>query len=307
MGFRGLTKNDLRGISKIVVKNMEKNFETQTVNINELDKLKEYSMVVRFEDERGSQYTVGLSPLDEGLFDDTSLTQEQIYLNAEIERDRLGRLRYTRVMFINKGDEYPLDKILLAINKLIDAYRVISDEYWLNRINEDDILFTSQTNSEGDSGGFAYRGMIKAKPDINGEKLKSLITLVTGISPIPTFHLLLLDAKRALDEREHALAIIYSITALESVAKQYFKKMALSKGLSKKMFDNTKLFTLITVLMRLILSKDKLPDALIEDFKKANRLRNDIIHEASLEIDRKDSIAAFETVKKLIEVLGSMT
>jgi hypothetical protein len=92
---------------------------------------------------------------------------------------------------------------------------------------------------------------------------------------------------------------------LESVTKQYFERMALSKGLSRKMFQNTRLFTLVTVLMRLILSKDKLPDTLFEDFKKANRLRNDIIHEASLGDDGNDSIAAFETVRKLIEALGS--
>jgi hypothetical protein len=123
MGFRGLIKNDLRGISKIVVKDMEKNFETQTYNINELDRIKEYSMVVRFEDEMGNQYPVGLSPMDDGLFDESPLMHEQIYLNAEIERDRLGRLRYTRVLFLNEGDEYPLDKILRAMNKLIDVYR----------------------------------------------------------------------------------------------------------------------------------------------------------------------------------------
>jgi hypothetical protein len=209
--------------------------------------------------------------MDDGLFDESPLMHEQIYLNAEIERDRLGRLRYTRVLFLNEGDEYPLDKILRAMNKLIDVYRVISDEYWLNRINEDDILFTSQTNSEGDSGGFVYGGMIKAKPDINDEKLKLLTTLLTRTNSIPTSHFLLLDAKKALDERDHALAIIYSITALESVTKQYFERMALSKGLSRKMFQNTRLFTLVTVLMRLILSKDKLPDTLFEDFKKANR------------------------------------
>jgi hypothetical protein len=72
--------------------------------------------------------------------------------------------------------------------------------------------------------------MIKAKPDISDEELKSLTTLITEPNSIPTFRLLLLDARKALDETSHALAIIYSITALESVARQYFERIAIGSS-----------------------------------------------------------------------------
>jgi len=307
MGFRGLTKSDLTGMSKVVIMNMEGNIEntwrSQKIHISELDRIKEYCLVIRFEDEKGNHYPVGLSPLDDDVSSDTTLLDEQIYLNAEIIRDRLGRLRYTRVTFLDRGNGYPLDKILPAANKLIDAYRVVSDEYWLNRINEDDILFTSQMDSDRQSAGFSYKGIIKAKEDINDEALKLLTTLISKTDPIPSFHLLLLDAKKALDERNHALAIIYSITALESLVRVYCKEIAVHKGLSNEKFENFQLSTLVTVILRMALSKDKLSDTLIKDFVAANKLRNKIIHNASLEVSRSDSLKTFETVLQFIAVL----
>jgi hypothetical protein len=52
----------------------------RTVSVNELNSIKEYSLVVRFEDENGNQYPVGSSPLDNN---DTSLIHEQVFLDAE--------------------------------------------------------------------------------------------------------------------------------------------------------------------------------------------------------------------------------
>jgi hypothetical protein len=54
--------------------------------------------------------------------------------------------------------------------------------------------------------------------------------------------------------------------------------------------------------MRLILSKNELSDVLIENLK-ANQLRNDIIHKASLKVDRNESLRAFETVIQVIALL----
>jgi len=38
-------------------------------------------------------------------FEDNTPTGEMIYLNAEIDKDRLGRLRYTRVTILSDRDE----------------------------------------------------------------------------------------------------------------------------------------------------------------------------------------------------------
>jgi hypothetical protein len=83
-------------------------------------------------------------------FEDNTPTGEMIYLNAEIDKDRLGRLRYTRVTILSDRDESK-GRAITAINKLVDAYRILSQEYWLNRINERDILLTS-TQAGGDFG-----------------------------------------------------------------------------------------------------------------------------------------------------------
>jgi hypothetical protein len=307
MGFRGLIKSDLRGMSRVVLLNAElgihENYVPRIINVNELDRIMDFCLVTRFEDDNGGQYPPGSSPFDNNLSSDTIPPLEQIYLNGEIEKDRLGRLRYTRVTYLNSGDSYPLDKILPTVNKLLDNYRLVSGEYWLNRVYEDDILSTAQWNQDSKSGGSSHRGIVKIKPDIDDDKQKELEDLISITESIPTFHLLLLDAAKAIGERNYSLAIIYSITALESVVKQFCEKSATQKGLSGKTFEKTSLYTLVTVELRAMLTKEELPDTLIEDFKRANQTRNEIIHKAALEVDRGESEKAFETVLQLIEIL----
>jgi hypothetical protein len=120
---------------------------------------------------------------------------------------------------------------------------------------------------------------------------------------VPTFHLLFLDAKKALYERNYSLSIVYGITALESVARQYVEKVCTQKGLSKKTFENIGLSTLVTAILRMIMDKDELPDRLVQNFKEANRKRNEIIHQAALDVERSEALKAFETIRQLIEVL----
>jgi hypothetical protein len=277
-------------------------YQHKLVNMEELAGITDFCYVVHFEDNEGSQYPPGSSPRI--VLSDEISPPAQIYLNGEIEKDKLGRLRYTGITYLTDGEVYPLDKILPAVNKLIDCYRLVSDEYWLDRVIEEDIISTSNIDSRTRSGGFTYRPVIKAKPDIDEEKLRAINDLIGGNRSIPTFQLLLLDARKALDEGNYALSIIYGITALESVVKQYLEKIATQRGLSKKTFGNMGLSTLVTVILRMTLDKMELPDQLINGFKEANKKRNDIIHQAALDTDRNDAVKSLESVNQLVELLA---
>jgi hypothetical protein len=173
MGSRGLINSDLNGISKVALMNVEPdidgNYKRQLINVNELNGIRDFCFVTRFEDNEGGQYPPGSSPFDNNLSSDTIPPLEQICLNGEVEKDRFGRLRYTRVTYLDSGDGYPLDKILPTINKLIDSYRLVSGENWLNRVYENDILSTAQWDPSSRSGGSSYRGIVKSKPDIDDE------------------------------------------------------------------------------------------------------------------------------------------
>jgi hypothetical protein len=45
---------------------------------------------------------------------------------------------------------------------------------------------------------------------------------------------------------------------------------------------------MVTVALRLILNKEEFPNEIIEEFAKANTIRNNIIHEAKTNVSRED-------------------
>lgn len=115
--------------------------------------------------------------------------------------------------------------------------------------------------------------------------------------------------RTALFEEKYALAIVYAITALESFVKQYMEKMANQKNLTEltsKQLQNMNLFNLVTIVLGLTLGKDKLPDNLVKDFIDANRLRNQIIHKAVMNVSKDDAEKAFSVVQRLITILSPL-
>lgn len=97
--------------------------------------------------------------------------------------------------------------------------------------------------------------------------------------------------------------------ALESFVKQYMEKMADQENLTEltsKQLQNMNLFNLVTIVLRLTLGKDKLPDNLVKDFIDANRLRNQIIHKAVMNVSKDDAEKAFSVVQRLITILSPL-
>jgi hypothetical protein len=308
MGYRGIAESDLHDICEVGIVSMEQNGEqaknrSRIVEPDDLSKIGEFCHVIYVKDKNGKMKIAG-SPLPAGNSShENFLTDRAIYFNAEIKKDRLGRLRYTSVEITSSSSDYPFPKVLLAVNKLIDAYRIVSKEYWLGRISEQDILFTTETALDGSSVGATHIGIAKAQPDVSREHIGKLVELITSTYSLSTSHLLMLDAQKALDEENNALCVIYSITALESVTKQYVRKMAKDKGWSEKKFRKLNLATLVNVVLRIVFNKDDLSDGLMKDFVSANALRNRIIHEATISVHKEEANKAFNTVQELINKL----
>jgi hypothetical protein len=309
MRYRGFVDSDLHDICEVGITSLEQSDEqaknrSRLVEPEDLSEIGEFCRVIHVKDKNGKTKIAG-SPLPVGdSSHENFLTDKEIYLNAEIKKDRLGRLRYTRVEITSSSSDYPFPKVLLAVNKLIDAYRIVSKEYWLGRISEQDILFTTETALDGSSVGAAHMGMAKTEPDVNREDINRLVELITSTCPASTSDLLMLDAQKALDEENNALAVVYSITALESVAKQYVRRMAKRKGWSEEKFVKLNLATLVNVILRIVFSKDELSDDLMKNFVSANKLRNKIIHEATISVHKEEANKAFKTAQELINKLA---
>jgi hypothetical protein len=80
--------------------------------------------------------------------------------------------------------------------------------------------------------------------------------------------------------------------------------MAKEKGWSEEKFVKLSLATLVNVVLRIILSKDELSDGLMKDFISANKLRNQISHEATISVHKEEANKAFNTAQELINKLA---
>jgi hypothetical protein len=119
-GYRCLTENDLTNVSEVVIHSQEfastssDGITNKVVSVNDIWNVGEFCRITFFRDKNGKTIDPG--------FKNDSPTGEIIYLNAEIDKDRLGRLRYTRVTILSEDDERQ-GRAIAAINKLVDAYR----------------------------------------------------------------------------------------------------------------------------------------------------------------------------------------
>jgi hypothetical protein len=98
--------------------------------------------------------------------------------------------------------------------------------------------------------------------------------------------------------------VVYSITALESAVKQYVRKIAEEKGWSEEKFVKLNLATLVNVVLRIVFNKHELSDGLMKDFVSANNLRNRIVHEATISVQKEEANKAFNTAQELINKLA---
>jgi hypothetical protein len=301
IGYRGLTEQDLKGVHKLYIVNQESKFEGsryKVINATEISKVTEFCEVVSFEDENGNTWFPDIA--DHSPSNEPKFTGLKIFLNPEVIRDRFGRLRYSRVTVLSDSLETSRARIVSAVNKLIDAYRIASNEYWLFHIREDDILFVISESE------FNYEGLGKVRPDISGQDLDHLRSLLLAKESPSTFYLLFLSAKNAVFEENYSLAIIYAITSIESLVRMYLDKLADEKSLphtTSKRLQNMSLFQLVTVVLRIALPKDELSDELIEEFVKANQLRNKIIHKAVMNITKDSAEKANQMTLNIMNVL----
>ncbi|GEM_PF-3649727 len=288
IGLRGLMESDLKNIWKIKVMLLEDNINGNRINeiaVQDIPKIKEYCVVRVFVKQDGTEFD----------------TSDNILLNAEIPNDRLGRFRYTKVTLTSDTGNNIIERAFAAINKLIDCYRLASGEYWIHRIKKSD-LAVFQANA----GTNSPHPTIKFQADLHGEDLTRFKTSLLRDSPQDTFYNLFMDAQSALEEENYPLAVIYSVTSIESITKLFLNVTASRYELSKNSIDRLlqmHLSELFTVVLRLILTPSDLPDTIITEVSKTNTLRNKIIHEAKFNVSRTEAQQAVNSASRLIGIL----
>ena len=178
--------------------------------------------------------------------------------SAELKRDRYGRLRYSRVVvelpaqdvievelrhkvmigdletqdgfvdlsltqdaIISGYSAVAYDEALAAVNRLIEVYRHVTDQFYVTRIPGEDIFNASVQwyfNGELFGGilqqGFGH-GITMEPPPPTPETLQELQSWLDSTKEVPLPWELFYDAKDRLDRGDDRLAVIDARTALE--------------------------------------------------------------------------------------------
>lgn len=288
LGMCNLLASDLQGYEKVRVMNVENDFEgvrAREISVNEIMAVKEGLMI-------------------EALVKDNMNypTPTWLFLNQEVPYDRFGRFRYTKVTFISENNDDLLQRALSAINKLIVNYRAYTNHFWVAQITAKDLeVFASSCKTA------TLSPLIKFLPKADAKTTDSIKNAIMGDnSEIPS-HMLYLDARNAFVQMNFTLSLIYSITSIEATVKSFLRLYSYThkiKGVSKKNLLKTPIYNAVTVILRLLVSRDELPDDFITEFIEINKVRNEIIHQARLSVDRPTANKALHVVEKFTVILN---
>lgn len=288
IGIRGITKKDLEGVSTVHVFITENEYagdRGQVIPAEKIWEMKEVAHVSVFHYADGRE----------------AVPETPIYINSEIPKDRQGRFRYTKLTIVEEQSVDLKKLALLAVNRLIDYYRFLTGEHWIQHVTASDVIaYTSK------DGGGGYGPTIKRRRLHDDFTVRSLREKLTGNKSPATFDMMRLDAKAAIDQENYALAIIYSMTSLESLVKTYFRlygSRMLYTSSTIETLENMTLFHAVCVVLRLVFPKEELGDALITEFKRINRIRNDIIHQAVIDANLDDAKKAVEMIDSFYDIL----
>ena len=325
--YRGLSENELKELSKIKIYFPTQN-KTKEIDKEDLKDIRDYGKIIHYTKKNGERIIPQLNELqtdfdydeylrttdnydaayaEERLKNSKIYAPKEIIINGEIIKDRLGRFRYTKIEFFSNKElhyEKEFERAIKATNILIDHYRVETMHYWITNVRENDILIYQDINNISTS--YTKKGFTRIKDDADVDTVNSIKNkLVKGSKPFP-LEILLVEAMAALEDEKYYLSIIYSITFLESITKiyfnEYFRVYNISETKRKEIFRRKHLYQLVTEKLKSYI-KGKIDKNLIDELGEEIDLRNEIMHDTNLSIDRISAKKTIENVKKIVPIL----
>lgn len=194
--------------------------------------------------------------------------------DLEFANDRFGRLRYSNVKAVMPGEavleaesrrrvnaglldapegrvsltvtseglvteygEAAFDLALSMVNRLIEEYRELGDQYHVRRLAPDDILRAQVNWFQGDQplGGnlqLRYGSGLTLQPQLGPDRVAAIKVHLLGERARHPSVDLFLDAKDYLDRREYRLAVINARTALEVLVDQVLLTYFITQGVA---------------------------------------------------------------------------
>ncbi len=178
--------------------------------------------------------------------------------NCEIKGDRFGRVAYSRVaVSMPSGDldltnaDSLIDRAIRSVNRLIDVYRTVTEEFWIQSISSADLWGVQYRHCDQNGQerpGLIYGGPIQVPGLNSGGPLQIISSGLTSIkrpseihvrirdmltkgSRIPTYTSLMLDSQSSIRFGRFHLAVVEAETAFESFFYSFVNHELVRKGM----------------------------------------------------------------------------
>ncbi|MEI6528284.1 MAG: hypothetical protein WCO10_01255 [bacterium] len=248
--------------------------------------------------------------------------------NIEKERDANGTFRYTKVIIqidtdfkieeINKNISSVINTIseisLEVINKLLDVYRYVTQEDYVERLgslNINNVYFVDHNNHLYISSlGYGIGDAIMNRP-LN--MLKTIELMLKNDEMPLLYELLLLDGASSISKKAYTLAVVKIFQAFEIFLENFLFSAYIKKGLSPEDVQ--------AILNRKWNTKDRIKDLVFEVSEKKlskesailwngwctnyDKIRNEVIHRGK-ELNNQDAIETLKINKEIISWLKSV-
>lgn len=116
---------------------------------------------------------------------------------------------------------------------------------------------------------------------------------------------ILVQARTLLQQENYAIAILEAVIGLESALSSLVKKMTKKRKIPedkiKRLTSSVGISQMLDVVLGLLDPNNLPPKEIIEACKKANRIRNDIVHEALIDVPRNEAEKAVGFIDAFVE------
>lgn len=246
--------------------------------------------------------------LSDDYFTNSHTEGRKLILNCEVKKDRYGRCRYTRVGYTsNKGLHYEeeFDRAIRAVNLLIYCYRLQTSNYWITKISKKEVfsfknIHDSNFNYSMTESGYGQYAFDIGKNKVDEIREMLMVPTDKPFLPFTVFHLKM-DTLKALEEENYSLALIYMVTALESLIKivlsYYYDETKM-----KEVDETHSLSKLISEDLVDVFKNDEMKGLRKPVFDAIN-IRNDVIHRAKTDLTREETVRLLDGVEIFMKLL----
>ena len=317
---------------------VEESKKTYTLTRHDLEKLKTKKDIMYLLDKKPEKLIKGseLKAIKEGYWIIGTVSEERnfvpppcvLYMNCERRDDRRGFFRYTEVAVLMAHERTNvmdsnfwgniMDRSLNAINRLIEVYRYMTGDYYVERLTKEDINVVRKhgemeiylNNEKITQPWEMYPKLVPFIEVKNGDVHRKLKEFLVKDIQIPIVDHLLLNAKDFLQKENYKMAIIESVTALEPTVEDFVKNKLSSMKISNNKIDGfmekVTLSPRVGVMLKLFVDPNQFKHTIIDEISSTIKIRNKIVHEERIRVDKGEAEKAVKNIENLINFLATI-